>query len=164
MPFSPLSSLSLLHLSTLPQVPVLSLYLSPCALRPPGLSSKPQTEIKPPPLSRGTMQPLLNSAEQGSMGIPGIQLVLRSALGCKQKATDLVLVQCLQDTGQQATDSSIQALGDGAAEMCPLVSGPASRWALLLTQGQKASRGVNKHTQGSYATPHGALGPLRPFS
>lgn len=158
MPFSPLSSLSLLHLSILPQVPVLGLYLSPCALRPPGLSSKLQTEIKPPPLSRGTMQPLLNSAEQGSMGIPGIQLVLRSALGCKQKATVLVLVQCLQDTGYQATDSSIQALRDGAA------ADPASRWALLLTQGQKASRGVNKHTQGPYATPHGALGPLRPFS
>lgn len=35
---------------------------------------------------------------------------------------------------------------------------------LLLTQGQKASRCVNKHTQGSYSIPHGALGPLHPFS
>lgn len=63
------------------------------------------------------------------MGIPGIQLVLRSALGCKQKVTVLVLAHCLQDAGQQTTASSIQALGDEAAEMCPLISGPASRRA-----------------------------------
>lgn len=114
MPFSPLSRLSILL-----QVPVLRLYpvpthrLSPCALRPPVSSKPPYRNKASTIIQRGSLI-LQSKGARESRHTVGAQ----SALGCKQKATIMVLAQCLQDT-EQATASSIQALGDEAAENVP---------------------------------------------